>query len=195
MSNKNTITPLLPDKYYHIYNYCNDHNEIFLNRNFYLLFLEKYEEYLSDYLDTYAYCILPDHFHFLVRIKPNHLFSNGLGASNQLRKFFISYSLCLNKRAGRSDPISKKYYRKVEVDTTEDLKQMIMYIHYNPQKHGICKSFDQYYFSSFKALVKPCNTKLRKKEVLSWFNGLEGFLKYHWYLSHKQEFMKMALED
>ena len=41
--------------------FCNDGN--------YEFFLKRYEKYLSSVLDTYAYCLLGNHFHLLVKIR------------------------------------------------------------------------------------------------------------------------------
>ncbi len=63
--------PLLPGKMYHIYNRGNEKGTLICyNEGNYRYFLRKYAEYMSDYMDTYAYCILPDHYHLAVRIKP-----------------------------------------------------------------------------------------------------------------------------
>ncbi|MBK9571111.1 MAG: transposase [Chitinophagaceae bacterium] len=54
---------------YHVFNRTSNREKLFLsdeNRHF---FLKKYTQHLSDYLDTYCWCLLPNHFHFLIRIK------------------------------------------------------------------------------------------------------------------------------
>jgi putative transposase len=60
---------LLEGEYYHIYNRGNNRENIFFSKENYRYFLSKYDKYLSPYLDTYAYCLLPNHFHLLVRVK------------------------------------------------------------------------------------------------------------------------------
>ena len=57
------------DKYYHIYNRANGWEKIFLNSNNYQFFLEKYELHLGDFVDTYCYCLMPNHFHLLIKVK------------------------------------------------------------------------------------------------------------------------------
>ena len=57
------------NQYYHIFNRGNNRTNIFFNSENYRYFLEKYAKYLADYVDTYAYCLLPNHFHLLIRVK------------------------------------------------------------------------------------------------------------------------------
>ncbi len=65
----NTIIPLLPNSYYHIYNRGNNKQRIFYKEKNYPYFLLKFATYMSAYVDLFAYCLLPNHFHLLVRIK------------------------------------------------------------------------------------------------------------------------------
>lgn len=57
------------DKYYHIYNHANGFENVFHCNENYLFFLNKYRFHLLPFFDTYAYCLMPNHFHFLVRVK------------------------------------------------------------------------------------------------------------------------------
>lgn len=61
---------LLPNHYFHLFNRGINGQKIFFNEGNYTYFLKKYAEKMKVYLDTYAYCLLPNHFHFLVKIKP-----------------------------------------------------------------------------------------------------------------------------
>jgi len=61
--------PLEGGKFYHIYNQGNNRENIFYSSDNYEYFLHKFDEYLSDFVDVYAYCLMPNHFHFLIRVK------------------------------------------------------------------------------------------------------------------------------
>jgi len=58
-----------PSTYYHIYNHANGFENIFKEEQNYCFFLEKYQFYISPIADTLAYCLMPNHFHFLIRVK------------------------------------------------------------------------------------------------------------------------------
>ena len=52
--------------YYHIYNRGNNSKKIFYKKENYLFFIEKMKEYLSPFVSIIAWCLLPNHFHFVV---------------------------------------------------------------------------------------------------------------------------------
>jgi len=56
-------------KYYHIYNRGNNRENVFFEERNYHHFLNLYVKYIELVADTYSYCLLPNHFHLLVRIK------------------------------------------------------------------------------------------------------------------------------
>jgi putative transposase len=62
-------TPLQPGQYYHIYNRGNNRENVFIEKRNYPYFLKLYARHIEPVADTYAYCLLRNHFHFLVRIK------------------------------------------------------------------------------------------------------------------------------
>lgn len=61
--------PLEEGLFYHIYNRGNNRERLFYRNENYRFFLRRYDEYLSDYVETYSFCLLPNHFHLLVRVK------------------------------------------------------------------------------------------------------------------------------
>jgi len=61
--------PLEEDKFYHIFNRGNNGILLFYKPENYLFFLRRLDEYLSPYVEVYAFCLMPNHFHLLVRVK------------------------------------------------------------------------------------------------------------------------------
>ena len=61
--------PLLFDTYYHIDNRGNNREDIFIQERNYYHFLNLYGKYIEPIAETFAYCLLKNHFHCLVRIK------------------------------------------------------------------------------------------------------------------------------
>ncbi len=59
---------LISDNLYHIYNQGNNNQIIFKKREDYLAFLYKTRTFLLSHCDILAYCLMPNHFHFLVNI-------------------------------------------------------------------------------------------------------------------------------
>lgn len=55
-----------PEKLYHVYSQGNNKELIFGDRADYLLFLEKIKLFLAPESTILAYCLMPNHFHFLL---------------------------------------------------------------------------------------------------------------------------------
>jgi putative transposase len=62
-------SPLLFDTCYHIYNRGTNGGNIFIEERNYEYFLKLYEKHIAPVADTFAYCLLRNHFHVDVRIK------------------------------------------------------------------------------------------------------------------------------
>jgi REP element-mobilizing transposase RayT len=64
-----TIVPMIPGGYYHVYNRGNNRENIFRDPRSYSHFLRLYAKYIKPMADTYAYCLMRNHFHILIQIK------------------------------------------------------------------------------------------------------------------------------
>ena len=60
---------LQPNSSYHIFNHANGFENVFRDDQNYRFFLERYRVYITPIAETYAYCLLPNHFHLVVRIR------------------------------------------------------------------------------------------------------------------------------
>ena len=173
-------------KYYHIYNRSINKELLFKTTENYHFFLKRYSEYATDFIDTFAYCLMPTHFHILVRIrKLNKVNSRGASTGTlsdvekALKNLFISYSKAVNKSFNRQGNLFQSKYKHKEVSDSAYFSQIIAYIHYNPVKAGLSDSLDTWVFSSYKALVNNKSTLLKRREVLEWFGGRHQFETFH----------------
>ena len=57
------------DRIYHIYNSTIDEVKLFRDTTDYDDFLHKIEKYFDPYFDIYSYCLLPNHFHILAKVR------------------------------------------------------------------------------------------------------------------------------
>jgi putative transposase len=62
-------SPLLYDTYYHIYNRGTNGENIFVEERNYSHFLNLYAKHLEPVTDLFAYCMLRNHFHIMIRVK------------------------------------------------------------------------------------------------------------------------------
>ncbi|MCI0496428.1 hypothetical protein L0Z72_15590 [candidate division KSB1 bacterium] len=208
--------PLVEDQFYHIFNRGNNHEKIFYQEKNYHYFLEKYDEYLSPYLNTYAFSLIPNHFHFLIKVKNTDAIcqpgdgisrvqktdaiapSDGISKriSEQFRRFFLCYSQAINKQEGRTGSLFQKNFKRIPVYSPDHLIYLVYYIHANPQRHGIVSDFKQYPFSSYRFFLSSKETKLCRKEVLEWFGSLDQFFAFHNDLQKKlDEIAYLMIED
>jgi putative transposase len=68
-----TIASLNPDTSFHIYNHANGFENVFLHEANYHYFIEKYQLYINPIAETYAYCLMPNHFHLVIRIRKRNV--------------------------------------------------------------------------------------------------------------------------
>ena len=168
--------PLETDKYYHIYNHANGCENLFDNEGNYYFFLKQYGKYMSPILDTFAYCLMPNHIHLAVKIKPETEFklleSYNLSKSydnsekyisKQFANLFSSYTQAFNKQQNRKGSLFMQNFKRKLIDSDNYLKQLIIYIHPNPVHHGFVKDLRDWEFLSFKSFFSSRETKLKRK--------------------------------
>ncbi len=61
--------PLFPNMYFHLYNHANGEHNLYFSPKNYKHFLRRFDKYLYEYVHFHAFCLMPNHFHFLVEIK------------------------------------------------------------------------------------------------------------------------------
>ena len=167
--------PLYKDNLYHVYNRGNGEEQIFFINENYSYFLRQYDKYLNNIVDTFAYCLLPNHFHLMVRIKNDEPEI----VSDKFRKFFISYSMSINKQENRQGNLFQRAFKRKIIDNEKYFYAAVYYIHANPVHHGLVKDLRQYQFSSYNSFVGNNRTKLCRNEVIEWFGGRKNFISFH----------------
>jgi putative transposase len=182
--------------YYHIFNRGTNGESIFREEPNYYFFMQRYAKYIEPVAYTYAYCLLRNHFHFLVRIKTEEEQARGtLDPSQQFSNLFNSYAKAFNKTFNRTGSLFEHPFGRIEVDSDAYFLQLIAYIHQNPQKHDFVEDFRDWPFSSYHALLSTRRTRLQRDDVLDWFGGLEGFLAYHQTTVDANQTAAWLLED
>src|SRR5699024_7832798 len=57
------------ETYYHIYNHANGTENLFREKKNYAFFLKKYQQHIAPIAETYAWCLMPNHFHLLIKMR------------------------------------------------------------------------------------------------------------------------------
>jgi len=179
-------THLYPGNFYHIYNRGNNRETIFRTAENYRFFLERYTHYIELIAATYAYCLLPNHFHLLVYIRPTpELPTSGkVGNSTDpphraFKNLFISYSMAYNRRYQRTGSLFHKPFKRKRVDSERYFMTLVTYIHRNPQKHGLVNDFRDWPWSSYGTMIADKPTKLQRTDVIDWFGNRKQFIESH----------------
>lgn len=180
--------------FYHIYNRGNNKQDIFFEEKNYYFFLNLFDKYLSPLVDVYAYCLMPNHFHFLIKVKElvqtsevsktsdvlEHRGSKKLTPLEKAFKdFFISYSKSINKAYDRTGSLFQAKFKKKEIADNSYFTSIIQYIHANPIKAKLCDQYLDYKFSSYNAIISDGYTHVKRAEILEWFGNRDIFVTVH----------------
>jgi putative transposase len=200
--------PLQYGRYYHIFNRGNNGEILFAERRNYRFFLQRYAQHIQPVAVTYAYCLLPNHFHFVIRtrteeeqeayLQEQHKKAGPILVTEPSRAFnnlFISYSRAFNIARMRTGALFERPFGRKVVTSHRYLLTLIAYIHRNPQRHGLVDDFRDWPWSSYGALVGDGPTKVYRDEVLAWYNGRDAFVEAHLAEIDERLIAPLMLED
>ena len=175
-------------KFFHVYNRAVGNENLFFSDSNFYYFLNQYQKILSPFLETYAYCLIPNHFHFLIRVLD--VYENDELVSEAFRKFSISFAQTVNFQQNRKGSLFMRPLKKKLINDDSYLTRIMLYIHQNPSNHGLVKDFSRYKWSSYNSILSNLPTSLQREEVLEWFGGEKEFI-----LAHQQEQDTRILSD
>lgn len=130
--------------YYHIYNRGAGRQSICRDDSDYLRLLKLLNGVSSECdISVIAYCLLPNHYHWLVRQ------DGAIAADKLVGRVFGSYSQSFNLRHKRSGTLFEGTFEAILVETDEYLRHLCRYIHANPVRHGLALSPDLWPYSNY----------------------------------------------
>ncbi len=197
--------PIIPEEIYHIYNRSIARQPIFLTQKHYQRALEVIQFYqyskpsirFSYYnrlsveqknefflnlvknnkkqIHIYTYCLMPNHFHFLLKeIEPNGISSFTGNIQNSYAKYF-------NIRRQRTGGLFQSMFKAVHIETDEQILHVMRYIHLNPLTSFVVKNIkglEQYRWSSFLEYITEKPFIIEHKFIKSFFRSTEDFKKF-----------------
>ncbi|MGQ8336484.1 transposase [Sunxiuqinia sp. A32] len=169
------------DATYHIYNRSNE--VVFQSRENYLFFLGKVREYMLPYCNIMAWCLMPNHFHFL--LQPTE---EGILLSQEKHRYQIqilslklgllisSYTQAYNKvykRRGRlfAHQTKAKMLNEESIVSVSDFGELdysavcMLYIHQNPVVAGLVDHPSAWEMSSYNDFTGQRNGSMVNKEL------------------------------
>lgn len=198
--------PLEKGNYYHIYNRGNNGIDVFFDSESYYHFLRLFDKYISPIAETYAWCLLKNHFHILVYIKLDNEIDYStleystvekpkvLDPSKQFGHLFNAYTQAINKKFNRTGVLFEKPFERKQITSEKYLQNVIYYIHNNPVQHGFVQQMSLYPWSSFESIISDKPTKLKRNEVLELYGTKLDFLDYHNTFQNLNEITKFIIE-
>lgn len=168
------IVPLITDEIYHVYNRGTDKRQIFLNKNDYLRFyqtlnvfnvvtpivnfdsalvLHKKGIQSEKLVEILAYALLPNHYHLVLK----QLVDGGI--SEFIKRIAGGYTSYFNLEQKRSGVLFQGKFKRVHVDTDEQLNYLLVYVNENHLVHGydlereICHSSSIHYQGIRKSIL------------------------------------------
>jgi putative transposase len=192
------------DHFYHIYNRTNGNDLMFIEPENYRYFLSQWKKYFEHYLDTYAYCLMSNHFHFIASVKKvdaafmdavqneqtvaaKNFIANPSNVNtfleDQFKRFFNSYTAAINKQQKRHGSLFQKRFRRIHIGAMPVLLEKICYVHHNPIHHGIGSTYDCWQYSSYNAYLSTKPTAIARQKGLLLFHtevgSVQAFVAYH----------------
>jgi putative transposase len=185
---KDYAPALKPASTYHIYNRAHGKEALFLQQEHYKFFIYKYKQYIVPIADTFCYCLMPNHFHFLIRFKDEDQLNllnmrndknSSEFLSSQFQHFFNSYSKAFNKQQGRKGSLFMRPFKRKKVNSINYFRKIVHYIHFNPVVAELCRQPHDWNYSSFRGILSSSSSLLQREELISVFENLENFLYVH----------------
>lgn len=168
------IEKLVTGHYYHIYNRGNNGQNIFLEDINCTYFLDLIKKYLIPNFSIFSYCLLPNHFHLLLKIN-----EDCETPSQKLSNLFNAYTKAINKKYNRTGSLLEKPFKRICISNEEYLKILVLYIHLNPENHQIHNDFSTYKHSSYQSIISQAKTIIQREEVINLFDDLPNFTETH----------------
>src|SRR5260221_7369525 len=197
-------TPIVTGEFYHVFNRSIGKQPIYTTKNDYKRFIAlieyyryknppiRYSHYINSTLEQklnlrqnhpaflnpmikiLAYCVMPNHFHFLLQ----PIMDNGV--SDFMRNISHSYSKYFNTKYKRTGSIVQSMFHVVHIETADQLLHVSRYIHLNPSTAYIVKSEDllNYPWSSFPDYTFGHQSFIDTQPISSSFSSQNSYKQF-----------------
>ena len=188
------IEPLVNGEYYHILNRGVAKMPIFTTNRDYIRFIETFRYYIDGNVDVgyskstreeknamprkpiieiVCYCVMPNHFHFLVKQNEDG------GIRNFIRKTTNSYAKYFNIKRKRKGPLFEGKFKAVRIESNEQLLHLTRYIHLNPLIGYVTKDLSLHRWSSYPEYLGLSESQVCSKDIiLDQFDSPKSYEKF-----------------
>ncbi|MBI2593465.1 transposase [Candidatus Daviesbacteria bacterium] len=183
-------------EFYHVYNRGSDKRNIFIQPRDYKRFQQTFYYYQflgpklkfsnfaksglqsfkpapdSELVEIICYCLMPNHFHFLVRQLKDS------GISIFISQLSNSYTKYFNTKYKRVGALLQGSFKAVHVESDEQLIHLSRYIHLNPIVSGLSKSLSSYSWSSYPNYLNQTSVLCSPTPVLNLFSSTQKYKEF-----------------
>ena len=150
----------VPGAYYHIYNRGHNKRTIFVSRDNCSFFLGRLRESVAqDCADVIAYCLMPNHFHLLLKLRNAEL-------SPAMQRLSVSYAKAINRQRKLVGSLFQGPFQAIHVDDETYLLHLTRYIHLNPREATLVDKPEDWEFSSHRDDIGLRNGTLPQPEPI-----------------------------
>jgi REP element-mobilizing transposase RayT len=175
---------------YHVFSKGNNDEYIFCeeDKESFLVWLAKGAEIFK--VDVYAYCIMGNHYHLLIRTREDNLslFMHYLGSA---------YATYMAKKGWKGHVFAGRY-KSICVDEEEYLLVLSRYIHLNPVRAAIVERPEEYRWSSYTSYIGETKAPhwLKVERLLEYFgSGADPKSRYREFVESDIEFLSSYPDD
>lgn len=141
---------LYNNEIFHIYNRGNNRQKLFFCNENYSFFLRKVKTHIAPHCDILAWCLMPNHFHFMIYISAD---KDHKKVSKGFQTAMSSYTRAINLQENRIGSLFTQNTRsKALTDRTginHHPTNCFNYIHLNPVASGFVKDPKDWPYSSY----------------------------------------------
>ena len=138
-------------------------------------FLSELKKNVPPLVEVLAFCLMPNHFHFLLK----QLRSEGI--SKMIGNLQNSYARYFNLKNERVGPLFQPMFKAVRIQTEEQLIHVSRYIHLNPSSSFLVKikNLGKYPWSSLQEYLGKRRLDFVKTELItSFFKDIKDYKKF-----------------
>lgn len=162
----------LKGRCYHIYNRGCNKDRIFFEEENYLYLLKKVKVYSSKLnITVAAYCLMPNHFHFLLRQDSNQ------PVNEFVKLLFNSYTKAVNKKISRKGTLFEGPFKAIFIEHDDYIKELCKYIYRNPLDSDLVQNLEDWKYSNYLEWIGKRNGSLFNKEFMDKYFISAGHYK------------------
>jgi len=164
---------------YHIFNRGNNKQPIFLLSRDYEYFIELCHKHIIPRCQILAWCLMPNHFHFVIEISDRSLERIVWGGNempsitNGFQLLQSIYARTVNKRENRTGSLFQQKTKTRLLETKEHAFVAFRYVHRNPLKAQLVNDLDDWAFSSYMEYLGCSKLELSNVELGKTIFGID----------------------